>query len=70
MGDFYGYYGEYNVKKVDSSKIYFEEEDEKGNTTKLEASYNISDDGNTLTLTIGEKTIEAKLDLDQIDLYQ
>lgn len=70
-GDFYGYYGKYNVKKVDSSKIYFESEDkEGGNTTKLEASYTISDDGNTLTLTIGEKTIEAKLTLDQIDLYQ
>ena len=69
-GDFYGYYGKYNVKKVDSSKIYFESEDAEGNTTKLEASYNISDDGNTLTLTIGEKTIEAELTLDQIDLYQ
>ena len=77
IGNFDGrYYDEkadrkYYVKKADSSKIYFEsEEDEKGNTTKLEASYIISDDGNTLTLTIGEKTIEAKLDLDQIDLYQ
>lgn len=76
-GDFDGYYKDYNnhinynVKKVDSSKIYFETpEDEEGNTTKLEASYTISDDGNTLTLTIGEKTIEAKLTLDQIDLYQ
>ena len=76
-GDFSGRYYDvkadrkYYVKKADSSKIYFEsEEDEKGNTTKLEASYTISDDGNTLTLTIGEKTIEAKLDLDQIDLYQ
>ena len=61
----------YYVKKADSSKIYFEsEEDEKGNTTKLEASYTISDDDKTLTLTIDGKTIEAKLDLDQIDLYQ
>ena len=76
-GDFDGRYDDeknsinYYVEKVDSSKIYFESsEDEKGNTTKLEASYTISDDGNTLTLTIGEKTIEAKLTLDQIDLYQ
>lgn len=76
-GDFDGRYDDeknsrrYYVKKVDSSKIYFESEsDEEGNTTKLEASYTISDDGNTLTLTIGEKTIEAKLTLDQIDLYQ
>lgn len=75
-GDFGGRYYDvkadrkYSVKKADSSKIYFESEDEEGNTTKLEASYTISDDGNTLTLTIGEKTIEAKLDLDQIDLYQ
>ena len=75
-GDFYGYYYDektsrrYYVKKVDSSKIYFEEEDEKGNTTKLEASYTIYDDGNTLTLTIDGKTIEAILDLDRIDLYQ
>ncbi len=76
-GNFDGrYYDEktsrrYYVKKVDSSKIYFESEsDEEGNTTKLEVSYTISDDGNTLTLTIGEKTIEAKLTLDQIDLYQ
>lgn len=61
----------YYVKKADSSKIYFEsEEDEKGNTTKLEASYTISDDDKTLTLTIDGKTIEAKLTLDQIDLYQ
>ena len=76
-GDFYGRYYDvkadrkYYVKKADSSKIYFEsEEDEKGNTTKLEASYTISDDDKTLTLTIDGKTIEAKLDLDQIDLYQ
>lgn len=69
-GDFYGYYGKYHVKKADSSKIYFESEDAEGNTTKLEASYTISDDGNTLTLTIDGKTIEAKLTLDQIDLYQ
>lgn len=76
-GNFDGrYYDEktsrkYYVKKADSSKIYFESsEDKEGNTTKLEASYTISDDGNTLTLTIGEKTIEAKLTLDQIDLYQ
>ena len=74
-GDFNGRYDDeknsinYYVEKVDSSKIYFES-DEKGNTTKLEAPYTISDDGNTLTLTIGEKTIEAKLDLDRIDLYQ
>ena len=77
IGNFDGRYYDVNadrkyyVKKADSSKIYFEsEEDEKGNTTKLEASYTISDDGNTLTLTIGEKTIEAELILDQIDLYQ
>ena len=76
-GDFSGRYYDvkadrkYYVKKADSSKIYFEsEEDEKGNTTKLEASYTISDDDKTLTLTIDGKTIEAKLDLDQIDLYQ
>lgn len=76
-GDFHGRYYDvkadrkYYVKKADSSKIYFEsEEDEKGNTTKLEASYTISDDDKTLTLTIDGKTIEAKLDLDQIDLYQ
>lgn len=76
-GDFDGRYYDVNadrnyyVKKADSSKIYFEtSEDEEGNTTKLEAPYTISDDGNTLTLTIGEKTIEAKLDLDRIDLYQ
>lgn len=71
-GDFYGYYadGKYSVTKVDSSKIYFESSDEEGNTTKLEASYTISDDDKTLTLTIDGKTIEAKLDLDQIDLYQ
>lgn len=60
----------YYLEKVDSSKIYFESSDEEGNTIKLEASYTISDDGNTLTLTIGEKTIEAKLHLDQIYLYQ
>ncbi len=60
----------YSIKKADSSKIYFESsEDEEGNTTKLEAPYTISDDGNTLTLTIDGKTIEAKLTLDQIDLY-
>ena len=77
IGDFDGrYYDEktsrrYYVKKADSSKIYFESsEDKEGNTTKLEASYTISDDGNTLTLTIDEKTIEAELILDQIDLYQ
>ena len=79
IGDFDGrYYDEktsrrYYVKKADSSKIYFESsEDKESNTTKLEASYTISDDGNTLTLTIDEKTktIEAKLTLDQIDLYQ
>lgn len=61
----------YFIKKVDSSKIYFESsEDKDGNTTKLEAPYTISDDGNTLTVTIGGKTIEAKLTLDQIDLYK
>ncbi len=60
----------YFIKKVDSSKIYFESsEDEDGNTTKLEAPYTISDDGNTLTVTIGEKTIEAKLTLDKMHLY-
>ena len=60
----------YSIKKVDSSKIYFESsEDEEGNTTKLEAPYTISEDGNTLTLTIDGKAIEAKLTLDQIDLY-
>ena len=76
-GDFSGRYYDvkadrnYYVKKADSSKIYFESEsDEKGNTTKLEAPYTISDDGNTLTLTIDGKSIEAKLTLDQIDLYQ
>lgn len=61
----------YYFKKVDSSKIYFEsEEDAEGNTTKLEASYTISDDGYKLTLTIDGKPIEAILDLDRIDLYQ
>ena len=61
----------YYFKKVDSSKIYFEsEEDAEGNTTKLEASYTISDDGYKLTLTIDGKPIEAILDLDSIDLYQ
>ncbi len=84
-GDFDGYYyyhyydydndvvkptRQYYVKKADSSKIYFEEEDEEGNTTKLEASYTISDDGYKLTLTIDGKTIEAILDLDHIALYQ
>ena len=76
-GDFDGRYDDeknsinYYVEKVDSSKIYFEtSEDEEGNTTKLEAPYTISDDGNTLTLTIDGKTIEAKLTLDRIDLYQ
>ncbi len=75
-GDFDGRYYDVNadrnyyVKKADSSKIYFEEEDAEGNTTKLEASYTISDDGNTLTLTIDEKTIEAELTLDRIDLHQ
>ena len=75
-GDFAGRYYDVNadrnyyVKKADSSKIYFEEEDAEGNTTKLEASYTISDDGNTLTLTIDEKTIEAELTLDRIDLHQ
>ena len=75
-GDFSGRYYDvtadrnYYVKKADSSKIYFEEEDAEGNTTKLEAPYTISDDGNTLTLTIDGKTIEAELDLDRIDLYQ
>lgn len=60
----------YYVKKADSSKIYFESsEDEEGNTTKLEAPYTISDDGNTLTLTIDGKTIEAKLTLDEMHLY-
>ena len=61
----------YKSQNIDSSKIYFESsEDEDGNTTKLEAPYTISDDGNTLTVTIGGKTIEAKLTLDQIDLYK
>ena len=76
-GDFSGRYYDVNadrnyyVEKADSSKIYFEEKDAEGNTTtKLEASYNISDDGNTLTLTIDGKTIKAILDLDRIDLYQ
>lgn len=75
-GDFDGRYDDeknsinYYVEKVDSSKIYFEtSEDEEGNTTKLEAPYTISDDG-TLTLTIDGKTIEAKLTLDEIDLYK
>lgn len=76
-GDFDGRYDDeknsinYYVEKVDSSKIYFESsEDEKGNTTKLEASYTISDDGYKLTLTIDGKPIEAILDLDRINLYQ
>lgn len=74
-GDFNGRYDDeknsinYYVEKVDSSKIYFETEDKEGNTTKLEAPYTISDDG-TLTLTIDGKTIEAKLTLDEIDLYK
>ncbi len=60
----------YKSQNIDSSKIYFESsEDEDGNTTKLEAPYTISDDGNTLTVTIGEKTIEAKLTLDEMHLY-